>query len=374
MNILLIEYNFFHDEVLIPQIDFILDEMVKNRNINLFVMMNKDITKRETLDLSIYNDLAKNVTFKLIKKQYRRKLKYLNYIYILKTLVYIYINKIDTVVFNTIDIYNEDIELLLKLLPKNIKKIGILHNGELVDHYYNKYDRIFVLSELIENSLEKDRVDYIYTLLYKYRNRRHFINTDKFIICIPGNIENSRRDYQFVIDFVAENKEFFHFFDIKFVFLGNINTVNGIQLKNDIYRHGIQQYFQLFSAFIGYREYMDNIYHSDLVMPLIHKTVKSFSAYKTNKISDSFNMAFSCNKPLLMYDFFQNYDEFNKFSFFYSDTNTLKEMLRTIINDKEILQEKISYLQHEKKFDFDSQRVKYLNALLNKQECDYFKK
>lgn len=363
MNVLLIEFNFFHDEVLLPQIDFIFEETLNNDDFNLFLIINKDILTRGIFDLSIYKNLVKKIKFNSIKKRYGRKFKYLNYIYVFKTLFFIYTNKINTIVFNTIDIRNEDIEFLLKMLPDDINKIGIIHNGKLIDKFYDNYDKIYVLSELVEKSLNKNKIDYIYPILYKNKNKEHCINTNKFDICIPGNIEKNRRDYQFAVDFVIENKFFCKSNNIKFIILGNINTMDGLELKNIIYKSKIKKHFQLFDGFIAYSQFMKNIHNSDIIMPLIHDNVKSFSEYNVNKISASFSMAYSFNKPLLMHAFFEKNDEFNKFSFFYDSKNSLKNLLQTIINNKTLLQHKIYELRNEKKFSFEYQKNKYLNSL-----------
>jgi len=240
LNILFIEYNFFHDEVLIPQIDFLYKiASSDNGKINLFIIMNKDIKKKGTLDLSQYPNFIDNIEYKLVKKRYNKLTRFLNYIYILDTFFYILFHKIDIVVFNTIDVYNEDIEILLKILPSKVKKIGILHNANLIEKYKNKYDYILVLSKLIAKNINMDKVDYVYPLLYKYKNMKQTIIVDtkinkKFKICIPGNIEKDRRDYQYVIDFVINNQEFCKLHQIQFVFLGNINTPEGLRLKKQI--------------------------------------------------------------------------------------------------------------------------------------------
>lgn len=366
LNILIIEYNYFHDEVLIPQIDLVYKNFLKNKSGNLFLITNVNILKRKTFDVSLCKMIENKVRIKFIKKKYNKLTKYTNFLYVMQTLSFIYKHDIDSIVFNTIDSYNEDIELLLKLLPSKIKKIGILHNGDKINNYYEKYDKIIVLSELVANFLKKEKVDYIYPLFYKYKNKSPWINKDKLVISIPGNIEESRRDYKFIIEFVFNNQQFCENNKIEFILLGNINSTYGKKISQLIKEKRIEKFFKLFDAFIDYNKFIETIFKSDIVMPLIDKNVNNFSNYMNTKISASFNMAYSCNKPLLMYKDFKN-SEFEKFSFFYEDEFSLKKILKMISLNKNILNEKIELLQKESKFDYIYQSNKYLQIIENKK-------
>ncbi len=364
MNILFLEYNYFHDEVIIPQIDLIYRFFLKKDNINnIYLIINENVKRRETFDLSMYEGLVNNIYVNFIKKRYGRIIKYINILYVIDTLFFVYKNKIDVIVFNTIDSYNEDIELLLKFLPKKIKKIGVLHNGDKIDLYFDKYDRIIVLSELVANSLNKKKVEYLYTLLYKYKNTISIRNKKGLTVCIPGNIEMSRRDYKYIIEFVSKYKEFCRSNQIVFKLLGNINSQDGLKIKKMIEKKGITSFFHLFEQFIGYNQFMGNIVNSDIIMPLIHENIKNFSAYQKTKISDAFNMAYSCNKPLLMHKIFESKKEFKDFCFFYKDDLSLKKILKVLATNKELIKEKSILIKNAKKFSYESQAEKYLKIL-----------
>ena len=325
--------------------------------------MNEEVKKRKTFDLFMHRDAMDNIYLKLVKKRYRKILRASNILYVLYTLYLIKKHSIDVVVFNTIDSYNEDISLLLSLLPEKTKKIGVIHNGELVDEFYGKYDKVLVLSELIHDTLKKNKVEYIYTLLYRYKNNLNIVNKKEFLVCIPGNIEETRRDYEFIVKFVATYKNFCNANQIKFMLLGNINSRYGQKIKKMITEKGIEDLFYLYYEFIGYDYFMKYIVKSDIIMPLIHRRVINFSAYRTNKISDAFNMAFSCNKPLLMHQDFSEEYEFKRFGFFYKDHHALKGILQTLALNRGLVAKKAKEIKEEGKFSYDYQSKKYMNLL-----------
>ena len=90
MNILLIEYNYFHDEVLIPQIDFLINSKLKYKKVdNIFVFSNIMMLNRKTKAFSIYENFDLLVQIKYVRKFYNKYMKYLNIIYIIKTLIFI---------------------------------------------------------------------------------------------------------------------------------------------------------------------------------------------------------------------------------------------------------------------------------------------
>ena len=357
-NILLIEYNWFHDEVIIPQLEILCDQ-------NCFLLANKKWLEKGTWSLFSQDKASVNALF-----VHKRSRKYLRKIDNVRRVI-IAINiilkrKIGIVIFNTLDIYNEDILLLIKLiklLKLQVKILGIVHNAEKIENYSNLVDKIFVISSLVKKHHSADgNVDCFYPLLYKYKNNIvQYLHDDEFRITIPGNIEYSRREYNFLYQFAVENEVFLENNGIKFIILGNYTITNdGKDFYNLILNAKLGKYFKFFDYLIPYSEYMEVICSSQLIMPLIHPETEKFDNYLKDKVSASFNMSFSTNIPLLMHEKFKGLGEFDDFSVWYHSKETLKSQIVNLLTNKKDLSEISMNIKNENKFSKDFQIVKFL--------------
>ena len=368
-NILIVEFNWFHDEVVIPLLELL------NEEYNCSIIANKKWIEKDTWSLFSKSKISSDVFY--TKKIYRKYFYSIdNFRRIIKTINILLSKKINIIIFNTLDIYNDDIVLLIKMiklfrLPTKI--IGIIHNAEKIDKYKKLVDQIFVLSPIILqkkslSSLSDNvyNVDFFYPILYKFKDNLVRYSNPEFIITIPGNIEYSRRDYRFLYDFVLEKIVFLEKNNIKFIILGNYKkNLDGEIFYNLIMGAGLEKYFKFFDYTISYREYMNIISNSQLIMPLIHPNIKNFKNYLKNKISASFNMSFSTNIPLIMHSEFKKLDEFNQFSFFYNSNNSLEYQLKILLKNKMKLFDASLNIKNSYKFSKCFQIQKICNIIKN---------
>ena len=74
-------------------------------------------------------------------------------------------------------------------------------------------------------------------------------------------------------------------------------------------------------------------------------------------------MAFSANKPLLLHNDLKELREFHKYSFYYKNSESLKEIFKKILSNKALILKKMHIIKDDDKFDFNNQRYKYLSIL-----------
>ena len=354
-KVLLIEYNFFHDEVIIP----LIDVLSNIENIELHCILNEDIKKRNTFSLTNNKYKIKKILY--VKKELAIYKQILNLKYIYNTYKYILKNNIDIVIFNTLDVYNLDVKLLLNLLPNNIKIFGILHNTNVLNKsFLKKIDTVILLNECIKYNYKKE---IFYPIIYKYKSIINIYNNNKNIITIPGNIEYGRRDYKFLLNFVKENKYFCHEYQIKFNLLSNINKDDGPEISEFIKQNSLQDFFILHDGFVKYDNFIKNLQNSFMIMPLLNN--ESYLKYKT---SAAFNMAFSLNIPLMLENKFRNKcSVLDNFSYFYKENNgdDLVTKLKEAINNKNQYIEKMNKIFSYKKFSLNYQLENFKRLFFN---------
>ncbi|QCT93951.1 hypothetical protein FE773_01775 [Caminibacter mediatlanticus TB-2] len=352
-KVLLIEFNFFHDEVVIP----LIDVLSNIENIELHCILNEDIKKRNTFILTDNKYKIKKILY--FKKELAIYKQFLNFKYIYDTYKYILKNNIDIIIFNTLDVYNLDVKFLLNLVPNNIKVLGVLHNTNIVSKkFLKKIDTVILLNECIKYNYKKE---VFYPILYKYKNIINIYN--KNIITIPGNIEYGRRNYKFLLNFVKKNKYFCHEYQIKFNLLSNINKDDGPEVFEFIKQNSLQDFFILHDGFVEYDKFIKNLQNSFLIMPLLNN--ESYLRYKT---SAAFNMAFSLNIPLFLEDkFIYKCNLFDNFSYCYKENNynDLLNTLKEAIYNRSKYIDKINNIFSYQKFSLNYQLENFKRLFFN---------
>ncbi len=347
MKILIIEFNDFHEEVILSQLNFLIKE--KNTDIHLFI--NESLNNK----IDFYKFLKNNLKINFISN---KNSKWIKFIYLYKIKKYILENNIDIVVFNTYEC--KYIQILSNFIKK--RKIAIIHNADkfLIKKTNKKINSFFVLNktifETIKNSKKNINVSYFYPLI-EYNNEKK-ISNDKLKIVIPGLIELSRRDYLGFIELIKNiNLEKF-----EFIFLGNILKNDGQIVYKMLEKKGLLNSIKIYKEFVSYEEYFSTISNSDLIMPLIHPNVKNFDKYHKTKITAAFTMAFSFKIPLFLYDSFKQLNEYKEFSIFYNFDSFIEKL--NSLNRAKIDLLKIK-MKLSKKISFDKEKEKYIKGLFN---------
>ena len=345
MKIMIVEFNDFHEEVILSQLNF----LIKERDINIHLFINNNLSKK----VDFYKFLNNSLKINLINS----KNKWTKFISLYKIREYIIKHNIDIVIFNTYEC--KYAKILFKFINKS--KISIIHNADkFLAHKTSKnINNFFVLNktvfETIRNAKQDINISYFYPLI-DYKIQRKSNKNNKIKIVIPGLIELSRRDYLGFIELINTiNLERY-----EFILLGNILKNDGPIVYKMLEENRLLNRVKIYKGFIPYDEYFTTISNADLIMPLIHPNVKNFEKYHKTKITAAFTMSFSFKIPLFLYEDFKKLDEYRNFSIFYN-LDSFKTKLNTL--DKENINLIKNIMEHSKEISFEKQKNKYIEFL-----------
>ena len=283
---------------------------------------------------------------------------------------YLIQNKFSKVILNSADgirIRN----LLLFLFPKEIEFTGILHDSEKVIRSGNqkfinkKVKKYFVLNDYVLDyvntlKLEKQKFESVYTIFQpEYDSIKISKTADEFWVCIPGRVEQKRRDYEQLIKSLSQtqlNK------NVKIILLGSPDSNFKQKLKETIEKLNLTKQIILFERFLDNKTFYSYLKLSDVVLPLIHPSNVWFDKYNRTQISGSYNMAFTYKIPLLCEKSFSAYEDFKDTSFFY-EVNNLVEKINELASDKNQFINQKSGMYKLKKWNYDFQKEKYIKFL-----------
>lgn len=338
-KVAIVELSNSHDECIYSQIKF----------------LQSDSTYYITLicNATIANRLQSNMSDVKVKKLEVRRGVSLPFD-IIRLHSYIIKNRFEKVIFNTAT--GNIIKLLMLLpFPKSIEFIGIIHNIDKLTGSANqniitrKVKKYFVLSEYLKaNSPQRYNIEYFYPMFFAESETVQIEKSeDEIWICIPGQIERKRRDYEGLFAQLEVHKLEQH---IKFILLGSGDSAF---INSNIEKLGLANQFIWWDNFVGTPVFENYLKKSDYILPLIHGDHKSFLLYE-NQISGTFNLAYGYGKPMLMEESFVNLNDFEG-SIFYKLDNLI-----SVINS---LNKKVTNPYISNKYSFDYQKRKYINFI-----------
>jgi len=341
-KILLVEFNNFHEEVLLSQLSYLYKSKWE-----YFLYINASLNDKVNLEKLIDKE---NIQIINSKNKFTRILSLIN------ITQYIQKNDINVVIFNSYE--NIYVQLLSKFII-NKKKIAIVHNLNIFQKDEKKFNNFFVLNNTLYKFAKNNftqNFDFFYPLVKNTTKTQNINNNNTINIVIPGLIELSRRDYLGLLEIIKNKK----LDNIKFIFLGNILKNDGLQVLEKIKEYNLLKQIKIYKDFIPYKEYFDVLNTSDIIMPLIHPNVNNFEKYHKTKITAAFTMAFSFKKPLFLYKSFLNLEEFRNFSISYDLKNLIDKLENLNHNEISNIQKK---MEVNKIISFNYQREKYLELI-----------
>jgi hypothetical protein len=252
--------------------------------------------------------------------------------------------RFDWVVFNTAQ--GSMVERLSLLpFPRGQRRAGILHDvGKLerspaqrlisrrLDHYY-------VLADYLLESVpdaHRDRVAAFHAMFFPSWDRSRATppiepTTDRLVVCVPGNVERKRRDYEALLAVVTRPD-----LDrrIQFVLPGRSAHAHGDGpwLRAALLDAGVEDRVSMWNDFIDHDTFQAVVAGSDVVLPLVHPHLPGHTRYLTQRISGSFNLAFGHRRPLLMDQQFQELVDFDDVALFY-EPDRLADVLSNLAHD-----------------------------------------
>ena len=351
----LIEIGTAHDECLYSQLCFLKDSGYEVHLICSSVLKDK-VSPIASDFTTLFFSFGKNIISDFKSLLSLRK--------------YLIQNKFTRVIFNSADgirIRN----LLLFHFPGEIEFAGILHDSEKVIRSGNqkfinkKIKKYFVLSDYVLNyvnslKLEKQKFESVYTIFQPdYDSIKISKPVDEFWVCIPGRVEQKRRDYNQLIKSLSQtqlNK------NVKIILLGSPDDNLMQRLKETIEKLNLSKQIILFERFLDNKTFYSYLKLSDVVLPLIHPSNVWFDKYFKTQISGSYNMAFTYKIPLLCEKSFSAYQDFIDTSFFY-EVNNLIGKINELASDKNKFIKEKSDMYKLQKWNYDFQKDKYIKFL-----------
>ncbi|OSY89354.1 hypothetical protein WH52_01585 [Tenacibaculum holothuriorum] len=266
----------------------------------------------------------------------------------------------DKVIFNTASSSKIIRNVVFLLNFKKTSCVGVIHDVSKLENSFTqkvistKIKKYIALSNdlaaaaKVPNDIKLASFYPIFFPNHELKNVKK--NKEEIWICIPGRIFFTRRDYRFLIEQLAKKTNLDS--NIKFIILGNINTTDGIQFKNEIHDLNIQSYFMFFDGFIENDTYYNYLHSSDYILPLLNKNDKS---YVNQKITGTFNLAYAYKKTMLNDEYYKVIPNLLAKSYFYTDDSFINVL--NSLSDKEGKQ------YEEEKWTYEFQQQQYINFL-----------
>lgn len=277
-------------------------------------------------------------------------------------------NKINTIILNSAHGIQARNFILLPF-PFKITITGILHDTEKIIKSSNqkiinrKIKKYFVLSDHVldyVNSLNVElKFQSFYPVIQPDFNNKVMKMPNEFWICIPGRVEQKRRDYQTLFNCLDKMQLPDN---VKIILLGRTDKELIPPLKNLTAKNNLQNQLIAFDEYIPNSIFYSYLKNCDVVLPLIHPSEKWFDKYSRTQISGSFNMAYTYKIPLLCEKSFAHFEDFKDTSFFYEIENLIPLINQLSENNGFFISRK-KEMYKLPKWSFDYQNKKYLDFL-----------
>ena len=352
-KIALIELTTYHEECLYSQLKFLSDS-----NYSVTLILNPKNTKNTHsygLNLENIKFFDPRGTSNFIK----RLINWVSlYQYIIK-------NSFDIVIFNTASSNKETIALSY-FLPNRVARVGIIHNLRKLNQSTSqkiiskKLKNYYVLSDFLINSVEIDdkslQLHSFYPIFFpNYQQQKTIKKNGGFWICIPGELNYNRRDYDIILNALSKLDKAKK---IKIIILGKLDRTKpaSILFLQKIEQLGLEEYFISFSGFIENNVFHSYIKESDFIMAPVSVAEKHYLKYK---ITGAYNLAFAYKKPLICPQELNLIPDLKANSYFYENADSLAKLFNSIENGS---LKKLQLYQDEK-WSYNVQQKKYIETL-----------
>lgn len=347
MKTAIVELRESHEECICAQLSFLKDA---GYQVTLIVhpILAKQITDYANLaDQVIYIDFDNQGFFKKLGRQWQ---------------LFIMLKKFDLIVLNTAHSYSVVRNLTVLLRFARVACVGILHDTKKLTSSFTqriisqKMRKYFVLNDALLPSNRNTggiKVQSFYPIFFPDYEPVPVYKQNDVWIGIPGRVDYNRRDYDFLVNALAEITALNR---IKFVILGKVDrdSAAGKRFYDSLEKLGQLGRFKLFHSFIENRDFHSYLAACDYIMPLLTPNTD----YLKYKISGSFNLAFAHKKPMLCHTFFQGIPDLRANSFFF-DKTTFPQLISEI--DTGNLKSPTSY--SDPKWSYRFQQRKYIDFI-----------
>ncbi|MFX0558162.1 hypothetical protein ACOCEA_15275 [Maribacter sp. CXY002] len=353
-KIALIELTTYHEECLFSQIKFLKDA---NYDVSLI------INPKNSNNITFYG-IDKN-KIKLFDPRGASTLiiRIINWFSLYR---YIVDNKFEKVVFNTASSNKETIALI-QFLPKSITCFGTIHNLKKLNHSSSqksvskRIKNYFVLNDFLVNSAQinnKGLSLFPYYPIYfpEYETVRTIDKNNDVWVCIPGELNYKRRDYNLVLKALSKIEKDTN--NLKIILLGKVNPANADakSFLHELEKLSLNQMVLTFDSFIENELFHSYIKKSDYIMAPVTTEERHYLNYK---ITGAYNLAFAYKKPLICPKEVSIIPDLKENSYFYTNSESLLMLFKSITN-KTI--ENKDFYSHEK-WNYESQLKNYMTLI-----------
>ncbi len=347
MKTAIVEIRESHEECICTQLSFL-----KDVGHQVTLILHPILTQQ----ISDYANLADEVLYIDFDNQgFLKKLG-------LQWQLYGILKKFDFVILNTAHSYSVLRNLSVLLRFSRTECIGVLHDTKKMDSSFTqriisqKVKKYFVLNDALlpsDNNTGVIKVQSFYPIFFPQYEPVPVYKQKDIWIGIPGRVDYNRRDYDFLVNTLAETTALDR---IKFVILGQVdrNNPTGKRFYDSLENSGQLGRFKLFHSFIENRDFHSYLAACDYIMPMLTLN-KDYLKYK---ISGSFNLAFAHKKPMLCHTFFQDIPDLRENSLFF-DAVTFPQLISDI--DKGNLNSPASY--SDPKWSYRFQQRRYIDFI-----------
>ena len=371
MKIALVQFYPYHEEVLAPQIHYLLPEN------QLFVAAPQSIFSNDYIrpfisSIEKVEFASIQVTSNILSRYFTRITSVLQKYLLLKKCIKN--NCIQQIIFNTI---TRPFHIkLIKFFLKKVECVHIIHNAQ----YYTSpqvlknlmfFKKNLFISNDVFNfflNLHSDKIDQnlfnwffpsLSGLNTSFNYNKTLEATDKINIVVPGSVNNDRRNYPGLFKTLEKYTKTDQPFQI--TLLGKISTEDQQYLSN----LGLTQIIKTFTEYVP-GDYMLNFVEScDAILFLVDKTIgKNCSLYNKYKATGSSTLCLSFGVPCIVSDDFTLDHALKEKAVVYPGTE-IDQIFNAII-EKRLTKEYFNMLKKlpiQKEYDTIYQRAHYRELL-----------
>ncbi|HET8736013.1 MAG TPA: hypothetical protein VFM69_05420 [Pricia sp.] len=347
MKVAIVEIRESHEECLYTQLKFLTDA---GHRVTLVLHP----TLRQPV--SDYGHLANEVHYLDLENQDAlHKLR-------LQWRLYRLLKKFDRVVLNTAHSYSVLRNLTLLLRFAKTECVGILHDTRKLHTSFTqkiiskKVKKYFVLNDALlpkEPPTDDIRVQSFYPIFFSDYEPVPVYKQNGIWIGIPGRMDYGRRDYDFLVDALAQIPVLDH---VRFLILGKVDRDSpfGHRFCESLEKAGQSGRFKIFHSFIDNTDFHAYLKACDYIMPLLH-TGQGYFKYK---ISGAHNLAFAYKKPLICHTSYRHIPDLQENALFF-DAATFPKLIGDI--DSRTVKSPTTYT--DPKWDYQVQQTRYIDFI-----------
>jgi len=270
MKCALVEYNYYHDEVL-PTLVYVLNNLGISVDVYAPRRTRRNNPFVHTTGLSYSLRDSDGLFFKLImeRRQFRRY---------------------DFLLLNSL----EPKWILERVAGIPIPIIAVMHNGNLItaDPDYGRFFALFgrkplVLAKHISDFLSEAIVARWVSPVLLGRVRPAKVDTPGQVrLCVQGNLEFERRNYESLLDAIGQLRAR-GVKDLKVMIIGRSGTNDGLIFREQIRKRNLVSCFEFSKGELPYKNYYEFIAKANFLLPLVDTTSGHYRPYFLDKVTTS---------------------------------------------------------------------------------------